>query len=119
MFRISEGMALASVLVSLFIIAVIQGAGLAVLHDVQILLGIYLIFFPIGFLFVSAAIGAAGRPLTEIVMLSMALSVPLVALGTLITYFALQMPLTFENAALMLGIEAVLFYVIWFVRWGR
>lgn len=119
MFRINEGIVFASVIVSLFIIALINGMGIAALQDLQTLLGIYLMFFPIGFLFVSAAIAAAGRPLTEILMLSMALSVALISMGLLIIYFALQMPLNFYNSAIVVGFEAVLFYALWFVRWKR
>ncbi|MFH1225414.1 MAG: hypothetical protein V1676_06455 [Candidatus Diapherotrites archaeon] len=115
MSRTADTLVFASAVVSLLAIAAIRLSGMAMLRDLQALLGIYLVFFPVGALLCSAMLRRE-TGLAETIMLAIALSVPSVVFGVLVSYFILNLPMNFLNSAIVVGAEAVFLYAICIVR---
>lgn len=115
MSRTADTLVFASAVVSLLVISAIHFSGIGMLRDLQALLGIYLVFFPVGALLCSAVLRRE-LGLAEWIMLGIALSIPAVVFGVLVSYFLLQLPMNFMNSAIVVGAEAALLYAICIVR---
>ena len=105
-----------SAVVSGFLIILIRKFSLQQFSDFQAILGIFLLFVPVGYLFVSTLFHKKEFSISERVLLSASLSIALISLTALFCYFALKIPLNFFNSLALTELLCLAFYSVSFAR---
>jgi len=109
-----------SAIIAGILTAIIEINQLSILKEIQALLGIYLLFFPVGFLFIQALFFSSKKPLfIERILLSAVISIPLIVLPLLAGWGIARVPFNFLNTLLIIEALCIIFYAAFLLQKRR
>ena len=116
MFQINEKHIIIGAVISFLFLLVMETAQITALSQVRILIGLYLLLIPAGFLFISALLPRKEIGKLERLLLSISLSIPLNTSAILGLYLFFKVQLNFFNNLIIIFALCILFYLGYFIQ---
>ena len=117
MFRTNKSKVFASSIIISMLIYFIETSNAVYLRELQTLLAIYMVFLPVGYLFISSIfINMQSMDLVEKLLLSMVLSPAIIAISYLIAHFSLGISFSFMNSLILVALLCAVFFGLYILQ---